>query len=130
MLGYLGAIAGGLLGVPGPALRAVPLIAFVALFLARAPAAKQVALRVPLWLLRGAQTFRIGVELFLHRLWLDGMAPRTLTYEGANFDMIVGLSAPIMAWAYWRGRIGEPGCAGLEYRGVGHARECSPARLC
>ena len=83
------------------------LIAFVALFLARSPAAKQAALRVPLWILLGAQTFRIGVELFLHRLWLDGMAPRMLTYAGANFDMIVGLSAPIVAWVYWRGRIGE-----------------------
>ena len=107
MLGYRGAIAGGLLGVPGPALLVVPLIAFVALFLARSPEAKQVALSIPLWLLLGAQTFRIGVELFLHRLWLDGMAPRMLTYEGANFDMIVGLSAPIVVWAYWRGRIGE-----------------------
>ena len=107
MLGYRGAVAGGLLGVPGPALLVVPLIAFVALFLARSPAAKQVALSIPLWLLLGAQTFRVGVELFLHRLWLDGMAPRMLTYEGANFDMIVGLSAPIVAWAYWRGRIGE-----------------------
>ncbi len=106
-LGYLGVIGDQSLGVPGPALLVVPVFTFVALFVARSPTAKHAALSIPLWILLGAQTFRVGVELFLHRLWLDGMAPRMLTYAGANFDMIVGLSAPIAAWAYWRGRIGE-----------------------
>ena len=107
VLGYLGIVASAPHGLTGPALLVVPVVAFVALFLARSPAAKQVALAVPLSILLGAQTFRVGVELFLHELWLDGMAPRMLTYAGANFDMAVGLSAPIVAWAYWRGRIGE-----------------------
>ena len=119
VLGYLGIVASPPHGLPGPALLVAPVVAFVALFLARSPAAKRVALAVPLSILLGAQTFRVGVELFLHQLWLDGMAPRMLTYAGANFDMAVGLSAPIVAWGYWRGHIGER--AALAWNVVGLA---------
>jgi hypothetical protein len=31
------------------------------------------------------QTFRIGVELLLHRLYLDGLAPRIVTYQGRQY---------------------------------------------
>jgi len=29
-----------------------------------------------------------------------------LTYEGANVDILIGLSAPIVAWVSTRGRLG------------------------
>jgi hypothetical protein len=53
------------------------------------------------------QTFRIGVELLLHRLYLDGLAPRVVTYQGGNMDIWIGLSAPLIAWTSTR--IGENG---------------------
>ncbi|HUZ90515.1 MAG TPA: hypothetical protein VMU78_01230 [Methylocella sp.] len=65
------------------------------------------ALAIPVSILIGAQIFRIGVELFLHQLWLADLAPRMLTFEGANYDILVGLSAPLVAWLYAKGRIGE-----------------------
>lgn len=107
VLGYLGVIGDASLRPPGPAFLLIPVFLFVALFLARSPAGERLALSVPLWIIIGAQTFRVGVELFLHQLWLAGMAPRMITYEGGNLDIVVGVSAPIVAWLYWRGGIGE-----------------------
>jgi len=44
--------------------------------------------------------------LFLHQLYGEGIVPRMLTYEGANVDIIIGLTAPLAAWASTRGKIG------------------------
>jgi len=84
---------------PPPALLVVlPAFAVVVVLLALLPIGRRVALSFPLWLLLLAQSFRIGVELFLHRLWTEGMVPRLMTYEGGNVDILVGLSAPVVAW--------------------------------
>ena len=48
----------------------------------------------------------IGVELFLHQFWIDGLVPKMLTFEGANVDIYVGASAPLFAWLSTRGRLG------------------------
>lgn len=61
----------------------------------------------PLWVVIAMQTFRIGVELLLHRLYLDGLAPRIVTYQGGNMDIWIGLSAPLIAWTSTRGHWGE-----------------------
>jgi hypothetical protein len=68
--------------------------------------AGRVAAAIPLQLILGLQSFRIGVELLIHRLWEDGLVPQLLTYEGGNVDMFVGLSAPIIAWIATTGRFG------------------------
>jgi hypothetical protein len=84
----------------------VPVILFVALGVVRSPWGRIAALNVPLPILLGLQSFRMGVELFLHRFWIDGLAPKMLTYEGANIDIMIGASAPIMTWVATRGRVG------------------------
>lgn len=43
------------------------------------------------------QSFRIVVETVLFWLWQEGRAPIQVTFEGRNFDMLAGLSAPIVA---------------------------------
>ena len=43
------------------------------------------------------QTFRVGVELAFWRLHAEGLAPIQVTFEGRNFDAIVGLTAPVIA---------------------------------
>ena len=106
-LGYLGVVANSNLRPPGPALLLLPVFLFVALYLARTDGALRVALSIPLEWLMGLQVFRVIVELFLHQLWQDGLAPRMLTYEGANFDIAIGLSAPLVAWLYARGSVRE-----------------------
>jgi hypothetical protein len=91
---------------PGVLLIFIPLILFIALVLVRSAAGLRVALALPLWLLLGLQTFRIGVELFLHQFWVAGLAPKMLTYEGANVDILVGVTAPLFAWIATKGRVG------------------------
>ncbi|NUN15044.1 MAG: hypothetical protein HUU55_15550 [Myxococcales bacterium] len=44
----------------------------------------------------GLQSFRIVMEIILYLLFLNNSLPKLLTFEGRNFDMIVGLSAPIV----------------------------------
>src|SRR5262249_14604053 len=83
-----------------------PVVLFVVLVLVRSNIGARVAAAIPLWLLLGFESFRIGVELLIHRLWEDGLVPKLLTYEGGNVDMFVGLSAPIVAWIATTGRHG------------------------
>ena len=51
-----------------------------------------------------AQTFRVPVELTLFALCASGRAPVQVTFEGRNLDVLVGLTAPLMAWWVWRRR--------------------------
>lgn len=96
-LGYLGVIANTSTLPPGMFYLLVPIILFI-IFMARSRIGESVALSFPLWLLMGLESFRLVVEIFLHQLWLDGDIPKMLTYQGANFDILIGISAPIVAW--------------------------------
>jgi hypothetical protein len=69
-------------------------------------ASARVALAIPLWIILCTQSFRIGVELFLHQLWIHGLVPKMLTFEGANVDIYIGASAPLIAWLSTRWRLG------------------------
>ncbi|HEY7654710.1 MAG TPA: hypothetical protein VIG07_17980 [Methylomirabilota bacterium] len=46
----------------------------------------------------GAQAFRIVVEIVLWRLAVAGVAPEIVTFTGRNVDILVGLSAPAVAY--------------------------------
>jgi hypothetical protein len=52
---------------------------------------------VPMWQPVALQTFRVGVELAFWRLLMEGGAPVQVTFEGRNFDGLVGLTAPLVA---------------------------------
>jgi hypothetical protein len=52
---------------------------------------------IPSWQPVAFQTFRMGVELAFWRLSLDGGAPVQVTFEGRNFDGLIGLTAPVVA---------------------------------
>jgi hypothetical protein len=109
VLGSVGVIANTAIFPPGIALIFVPVVAFLVLFIVRAgsSAGARVALAFPLWVLIAIQTFRVGVELFIHQLWIDGLAPKMLTFAGANVDIYIGASAPLIAWLSMRGRWGQ-----------------------
>ena len=55
----------------------------------------------------GFQFFRVPVAMFLRGMYQAGQAPVQMTYEGLNFDIFVGLTAPAMAWLVWRGKVGS-----------------------
>ena len=88
-----------------PPLLVLPAVALVVL-LARSRVGARLASAIPAYVLIGLASYRLGVEVFLHQLSRAGVVPRMLTYEGANFDLIIGLSAPVVAWLLYTGRIG------------------------
>ncbi len=57
---------------------------------------------VNLLLLTGIHVVRVPVELTLHELYTRGQVPVIMTYEGWNFDIVVGLSAlVVLAYLRW-----------------------------
>lgn len=49
------------------------------------------------WII-GMQTFRLFVEVVLIGLARTPLLPKLMTVEGRNFDILIGLTAPILAW--------------------------------
>lgn len=52
-------------------------------------------------------SIRILVELTLYHLFLHQMVPELMTFSGRNFDILAGLTAPIMALLYHKNKIGN-----------------------
>ena len=117
-LSYSGVVRDPSLRPPGAFLIIVPVFLFVLTVVVRSNAARTVAMTLPIWLLIGAQSFRVGVELLLHKLWEDGLVPKLLTYEGGNIDLFIGLSAPVMAWGMAKGYIGRNLALGWNFMGL------------
>jgi hypothetical protein len=105
-LSYSGFVANALHRPPGAAYILFPVALFI-VFLARSKTSARMAMTIPVWALLATQVFRIGVELLLHRLYVDGLAPRMMTYEGGNVDIFVGISAPLIALASTTGTLGK-----------------------
>ena len=57
------------------------------------------------------QCFRAPVEMALHALYTRDLVPVQMTWSGRNFDVLVGLTAPLVALALHRGLIGRRGLA-------------------
>jgi hypothetical protein len=109
LLGYFGIVKDPTMRPPGIIFLLVPVLLFLLLFtvfVSRSTVGARVALAFPLWILLGTESFRIGVELFLHQLWIDGLVPKMLTFEGANVDIYIGASAALTAWLSTTGRLG------------------------
>jgi len=89
-----------------PRIPLLPLTVFTAALLwSLTGPARQVIALTPRWWPIAAQSFRVGVELVLWALYAAGRAPVQITFEGRNFDVLVGLSAPLVAWLVARGRL-------------------------
>lgn len=43
-------------------------------------------------------TSRIAVEIILYLLFVHKAIPQLMTFEGRNFDIIAGITAPVIAW--------------------------------
>ncbi len=54
-------------------------------------------------------TIRILVEVNLYLLFLYKQVPAQLTFEAGNLDILIGLSAPLVWWAFSSGRIQRRG---------------------
>ncbi|HXZ84604.1 MAG TPA: hypothetical protein VEI82_03850 [Myxococcota bacterium] len=81
--------------------------AAVTLWLALSRVGDRVAARVGWAGLIGFQVFRLPVEWVLLELARAGIAPPQMTLAGANWDVLTGASAPLVAWLAARGLIGS-----------------------
>lgn len=77
---------------------------------------------------------RVPVEIVLLGLYLNGLVPELMTFEGRNFDIVSGLTAPIMAWWGFRKGIKKTAllvwnfiCLGLLFNIVIHAILSAPS---
>ncbi|MGC2237939.1 MAG: hypothetical protein WA584_17395 [Pyrinomonadaceae bacterium] len=58
---------------------------------------------LPLKILTILHIVRIAVELILHQLYENKLIPQIMTFEGWNFDILSGITAPIIFWLAFRG---------------------------
>lgn len=87
-------------------LGALPAFAIIIYYYA-APRFKDITAAFPLLFTIYFQSFRIIVELLIHGAYQKGLGPVIVTYEGRNFDIIAGLSAPLVGWMYSRGLLSK-----------------------
>lgn len=75
---------------------------------------------LPLKQLTWLHTIRIPVELVLYGLFLHQAVPQLMTFEGRNFDILAGISAPLVAWLFFdRKRIGRKSLLAWNIIGLG-----------
>jgi hypothetical protein len=75
---------------------AIPFI--VSMIVTFSPSFKEIIKIIPPHRLIRLQSFRIFVELLLWILFIDTIIPIQMTFEGKNFDILAGVSAPVIAW--------------------------------
>ncbi len=59
--------------------------------------------KLPLKVLTLLSVIRIPVELVLLWLFLGGLVPQSMTFEGRNFDILSGITAPVVYFLAFRG---------------------------
>lgn len=74
----------------------VLIIPFVAIVIITIKA-KDVLARIPLRSLVHLQIFRVFVEILLWALFVENLLPVQMTFEGRNWDILSGLTAPLAA---------------------------------
>ena len=50
-------------------------------------------------------TIRLPIEIVLHALFLQTLLPELMTFEGRNFDIVMGITAPIVAFLVAKNKI-------------------------
>lgn len=76
-----------------------PLILIMVLFLL--PKGRKIINRmIPAWL-TWLHVVRIPIEFVLYWLYIHGQIPELMTFEGRNFDIVSGISAPFIAYLWF-----------------------------
>ncbi|HJS51502.1 MAG TPA: hypothetical protein VJ781_06350 [Pyrinomonadaceae bacterium] len=79
----------------------LPVLLFIIIYFVFAR--ESVIEKLPLAHLTLIHTIRIPVELVLAWLFAAGMVPEIMTYHGSNFDILSGITAPIVYFVAFRG---------------------------
>lgn len=96
-------------GKPRFLLAVVPALLFIAaLFIVRGTR-ETILARISLPVLTLLSVVRIPVEFCIDQWYHAGLAPQLMTFEGRNFDIISGITAPIVFFLAFRGgKINRP----------------------
>jgi hypothetical protein len=81
---------------PRFAFAVLPPVLFI-LYLAGSGRVSRLLAALPAGWLVGPQVFRVAVEVVLWLLFLEQRVPVQMTFEGLNYDILVGLTAPVVA---------------------------------
>lgn len=65
---------------------------------------KEILKHIPPHNLIRLQVFRIFVEILLWMLFIENLLPVQMSFEGRNFDVIAGLTAPLAAYFFGKNR--------------------------
>ena len=84
---------------------AIPLITIIVLTFS--DTFTEILQRIPVSHLIRLQSFRFFVELLLWALFAASILPVQMTFEGRNFDILAGITAPLIAWLATRGRLSK-----------------------
>lgn len=87
-----------------PLLVILPAFSMIAYFFT-AKRFKAVIAAFPFQLTVYYQSFRVLVELLILGAFLKGMGPVHVTFEGYNFDILAGITAPIVGWLFFSRKI-------------------------
>jgi hypothetical protein len=89
-------------GGSGPPLPFVIMLASViggGIVIARSRTGDRLARTMPFAVLVGFQSFRLPLELVMHRAFTEGVMPGQMSYSGRNFDIVTGATALLLAIA-------------------------------
>jgi hypothetical protein len=78
-----------------PLLLVIPSIVLI-IFVTGRPSFKSVLMKTPIHLPVFLISFRVFVELLIYGAYRNGIFPKRVTFEGLNFDVLVGLSSLII----------------------------------
>lgn len=107
LAGKLGFFAHGIGEVP-PRIMLVVVPNFVLLFsVAFSKTGRSLAAPFSLFFLTAVQSFRIGVEIVLWLLAGAQLLPEVMSFEGRNADVLIGLTAPVLAYLILKGKVSD-----------------------
>jgi hypothetical protein len=88
---------------------AIPLIATLVFVFSKT--GREILVRIPPENIVRLQAFRFFVELLLWALYLENQAPVQMTFEGRNWDVVSGITAPVIAVLIAKGKVSKIGVA-------------------
>lgn len=80
-------------GAPPPFFFLVMTLLAIAAIIGFGSVGRRLAAGTPLWVLVAVQSFRLPLEVAMHRMAERGIMPDIMTYTGRNFDILTGLTA-------------------------------------
>lgn len=85
-----------------PLLLVLPPFAFITYFFSKKKHRNLIEATPASWLVY-SQSFRVVVELMLYSLFLQGVLPKAGTYEGYNYEILIGITSIVVGyWGYTR----------------------------